>query len=106
MVRAHSDAQSGIEGDSQEDRVMTGDVEYVAVDTLTPHPENAALYGEPIDVEDLVASIEENGFDKTEPIESVRDADHDWPADRIVSGHRRHAAAQQAGLAKVPIRIV
>lgn len=81
-------------------------VEYAAVDALTPHPKNAEFYGEVGDVLDLVASIEENGYDETEPIETVVEANHGWPANRIVSGHRRYAAARQVDLAEVPVRTV
>jgi hypothetical protein len=82
------------------------DIEYVAIAALTPHPKNDSLYGEVDDVTDLVTSIEENGFDETEPIETVDEADYGWPANRIVSGHRRFAAARQADLAEVPARVV
>lgn len=69
------------------------------IDDIIPSPENDRLY-RPINPEDpdflaLVASIEEHGI--REPIVVTLDS-------YILSGHRRYAAAQAAGLTTVPIR--
>lgn len=73
-------------------------------EALSPHPKNSELYGELGDVASLVRSIEENGFDETEPVEYVETPREDWPANRIVSGHRRWTAAKKVGLDAVPAR--
>lgn len=84
----------------------SGEPKQLAIDELHHHPKNAEFYGEPDDITDLVASIEDTGFDDNEPIEIIQEPRSDWPANRIVSGHRRHEAARQAGLDKVPVRTV
>lgn len=82
-------------------------VETINPDELEPHPRNHEIYGkiDEEDVTDLLTDIKENGFNEEKPIQIVeepRDA-CDWPANRIVSGHRRCRAARTAGLDEVPI---
>ncbi len=71
------------------------------LDAIRPAPENDALYrpANPNDPEfkRLVASIREHGV--IDPLVVTTD---NW----ILSGHRRHAAAELAGLNAVPCRIV
>ena len=71
------------------------------IDSIRPSPENARLY-RPVDPSDpdvrsLAESIRQHGIQ--EPIVITRDG---W----IVSGHRRHVAAQLSGLRMVPVRIL
>lgn len=80
--------------------------EQIDISELSPHPKNREFYGDTTDVSDLVASIRDNGFDETECIEIVPEPRGDWPENRIVSGHRRYAAAREAGLDEVPVRTV
>ena len=84
----------------------SGEPHQLAIEKLHHHPKNAEFYGETDDITDLVASIEDTGFDDNEPIEIIQEPRNNWPANRIVSGHRRHEAARQAGLDEVPVRTV
>ena len=75
------------------------EIEQLSVDAVFPSPENDDLY-HPVDRNDpsfksLVASIGDRGI--LEPIIVTQD-------NFIVSGHRRHAAAQAAGLDTIPCR--
>jgi hypothetical protein len=72
-----------------------------SIDRIRPSRTNDLIY-RPIDPADpdflaLVASIREHGV--LEPLVVTRDG-------VIVSGHRRHAAAREAGLKTVPCRVV
>ena len=78
----------------------TTSVQIVAIDAISPCPENEELY-RPVDPNDrdiqaLAASIREGGV--REPL--VITQDH-----VILSGHRRQTAALLAGLTEVPCRI-
>lgn len=78
----------------------TASVRMVALDAISPCPENQQLYrpvdpNEP-DIQALAASIEADGV--REPV--VITEDH-----VILSGHRRRTAAMLAGLTQVPCRI-
>lgn len=73
----------------------------MAIDCLRPSPENLQLY-RPVrdddpEIRELALSIAKHGL--REPI--VVTADY-----YIVSGHRRHTAAQLAGLEMVPVRVL
>jgi hypothetical protein len=77
-----------------------GHVRILPVAAIRPAPENVTLY-RPIDPDDpdvqaLADSIREHGVQ--EPLVVSADG---W----ILSGHRRHVAAQIAGLSEVPCRI-
>jgi len=70
------------------------------VGSIRPSPENAQLY-RPVDPTDseivaLADSIRDHGVQ--EPLIVTHDG---W----IISGHRRHAAAQLAGLSEIPCRV-
>ena len=77
-----------------------GHVRILATAAIRPAPENAQLY-RPVDPDDsdvlaLADSIREHGIQEA----LVVSADG-W----ILSGHRRHVAAQLAGLSEVPCRV-
>ena len=63
---------------------------------LIPHPLNTKIYGENEDIEELVEAIRESDLIKTIVI---------TPENRIISGHRRVAAAIALGIDKVEVRI-
>ena len=78
-----------------------GPILMLPIDDVCPSPENDELY-KPIDRRDtefrkLVASVRDHGI--LEPLVVTEDG---W----IVSGHRRHAAAEEAGLEEVPCRVM
>jgi hypothetical protein len=74
-------------------------VEWVPIDSVKESPENADIYGEIAEdeqMDNLVESIDKRGLE--EPILAS--------ADRfILSGHRRHYACRKLGYTHVPIRI-
>jgi hypothetical protein len=82
-----------------QDRIPAADIELVPLASIRPSPENDKLY-RPVDPKDpdvraLAASVREHGI--REPLVITLD-------DYILSGHRRYAAAQLAGLPHVPCR--
>lgn len=80
--------------------------ERIEIDALNHHPKNAEFYGASDEVTEIVTDIKRHGFSDEKPLVVVPEPqeDRDWPANRIVSGHRRHQAAQEAGLETVPVR--
>jgi ParB-like nuclease domain len=93
-ARAGGNREQGKSSTKINDTIST-----VAIDSIFPSPENDEVYGK-IDTEDhelvmLCNDIIEHGI--REPIQVSVEG-------YIVSGHRRYAAAQLAGLEKVPIR--
>jgi ParB-like chromosome segregation protein Spo0J len=83
----------------QEPRLDHDQVYHVSLDEITPSPENDDLY-RPVDIDDseivaLADSIVQNGL--REPIVLSSDG-------YILSGHRRYAACEIAGLSEVPVR--
>ena len=80
---------------------ITAKVEHVPLSEIRPSPENAKLY-KPVDADDpaiieLARSIAKHGVQ--EPLLVTADG---W----IASGHRRHVAADLAGLDTVPCRVL
>lgn len=67
-----------------------------AITLLKPHPLSAKIYGEQEALDGLVESVQKYGI--LTPITVTND-------NRIVSGHRRYAAAKEAGLSEVPVVI-
>lgn len=65
-----------------------------SIQTLKPHPFNAAVYGQEAVDEELLKSIVENGV--LVPLTIKKDG-------TIVSGHRRFMAAKDAGLKRLPV---
>jgi len=66
----------------------------IDIQLLKPHPLSARIYGEQEALDGMLESVKQYGI--ITPITVTR-------ANQIVSGHRRFAAAQQAGLGKVPV---
>ncbi len=84
-----------------ESSIAAGEVVLIDIDDLNPSPENEDIYRR-ISVEDpaiieLAASIEKDGV--LQPLTITTDK-------YILSGHRRHTAAEIAGLWEVPCRTV
>lgn len=69
-------------------------IEYIDIDELKPYPNNARKHGKK-DVEAIVASIEEFGFDDPIGIWSEENV--------IVEGHGRYQAAKSLGYTQVPV---
>ncbi|WP_395733395.1 ParB N-terminal domain-containing protein [Prosthecobacter sp.] len=68
----------------------------IDITLLKPNPINVEIYGEePVD-QDLVSSLQDNGFQ--EPLIAT-------PAKTLVAGHRRLKAAKKLGLSHVPVII-
>lgn len=84
----------------------TPEHKHIEIDALHHHPKNAEFYGALDEVTEIVTEIKRHGFSSEKPLSVVPEPqdDRDWPANRIVSGHRRHQAAQEAGLETVPVR--
>jgi len=74
-----------------------GQPQQLDIDQLTPNPRQPRMHFEPAGLEDLAASIRENGI--IQPI-VVRKQEDRY---EIVAGERRWRAAQKAGLLKVPV---
>ena len=72
-------------------------IKKIAIDLLKPHPKNEGIYGS-LEVDDLIASIQEFGFFDHNPIVVN-------PQNQILSGHRRYLAACQLDLPEVPVLI-
>lgn len=68
---------------------------YIGVDQLHPHPDNPRK--DLGDLTELAESIKAKGVLQNLTVVPAEDGDY-----RIIIGHRRHAAAKLAGLAKVP----
>lgn len=82
-------------------RIMTDggtDTERGDVDpeTLAPHEKNREIYGDDPDIEGMVTDMEAEGYDAGSPLTVT-------PDDRVVKGHRRWAAAKEAGIDAVPV---
>lgn len=71
-------------------------IKWVVPQLLKPHPINEKIYGKEAVDPGLVASIKEGGI-----IEELQVT----PEHVIISGHRRRAAAIEAGLESVPVRV-
>lgn len=69
-------------------------VELRNADSLTPHPRNAAIYGQPDEA--LLESIQRYGIIQSIVITATG---------IIIAGHRRWAAAKRLGLVNVPVAI-
>ena len=78
---------------------MNRKIVIIAIDEIRDHPQNAEIYGETVPDPDLVESIKERG---------VLQACIVAPSTsgyRMVSGHRRKAAAREAGLTHIPAEV-
>jgi ParB/RepB/Spo0J family partition protein len=104
LIRKSSSAEQVIAGTTPGDSGMSRplvQVEWAPIDRLHGHPRNPrALRCQTAEFADLVASIEADGIReplvvRTDPLEPDRL--------QILSGHRRFAAAQVAGLAELPV---
>jgi len=73
-----------------------GDIEFRDPKTLTPHPKNEEIYGEPEVSDDFRESIARKVW---QPLLVT-------PNGKIISGHRRRKASIQAELPQVPVRVV
>lgn len=76
-------------------------LQMIAVDKLHPHPQNPRkVIG---DVTELAESIKANGILQNLTVVPMND---DWTEFTVIIGHRRLAAAKQAGLTELPCAIV
>jgi hypothetical protein len=76
-------------------------VKYVPIDSITPSPENDAIYGaieQDAAMDDLIDSIRRKGLG--EPLLVTAD-----PERYILSGHRRYYALRHLGYKEAPVRI-
>ena len=73
---------------------MTEQIETRLVSELTPHELNDRIYGDTYD-DALLEQIKKNGVS---PLVITRD-------NRIISGHRRHAAAVALGIERVAVKV-
>ncbi len=69
---------------------------YRFVDQLRVHDENAKIYGDKENIDDLLKSIKAYGI--LDPLLITKDG-------RVISGHRRLSAAQKLGIQDVPVRV-
>ena len=96
--RRQAKCRKNVKPDKRLDRYK---VEFVPIDSITPSPENEAIYG-PIEhdeaMDNLIDSIRRKGLDQ--PILTTVDPDR-----FILSGHRRHYAAKYLDWKEVPICI-
>ncbi len=76
--------------------VMNMALDWVQPNTLFPHPQNYSIYGETVDVSDLVDLIAQSGWIKPLVI---------TPAGTIISGHRRWKAALKLGLESISVEV-
>ncbi len=73
----------------------------IAIDKLHPHPQNPRkVIG---DVTELAESIKANGILQNLTVVPMND---DWTEFTVIIGHRRLAAAKQAGLTELPCAVV
>lgn len=76
-------------------------LQMIAVDKLHPHPDNPRkVIG---DVSELAESIKANGILQNLTVVPMND---DWTEFTVIIGHRRLAAAKQAGLTELPCAVV
>lgn len=76
-------------------------LQMIAVDKLHPHPDNPRkVIG---DVTELAESIKANGILQNLTVVPMND---DWTEFTVIIGHRRLAAAKQAGLTELPCAVV
>lgn len=76
-------------------------LQMIAVDKLHPHPQNPRkVIG---DVTELAESIKANGILQNLTVVPMND---DWTEFTVIIGHRRFAAAKQAGLTELPCAVV
>lgn len=88
---------------------MEKDFKYIPLDYLQPHPENPRK--ELGDLDELVASIKENGIYQNLTVvphgmTAMDDDGNIVQGYRVIIGHRRMAAAKEAGLYEVPCFVV
>lgn len=73
----------------------------IAIDKLHPHPQNPRkVIG---DIDELAESIKANGILQNLTVVPMND---DWTEFTVIIGHRRLAAAKQAGLTELPCAVV
>lgn len=73
----------------------------IAIDKLHPHPQNPRkVLG---DIDELADSIKANGILQNLTVVPMND---DWTEFTVIIGHRRLAAAKQAGLTELPCAVV
>ncbi len=89
--------------------MMEKDFKYIPLDYLQPHPENPRK--ELGDLDELVASIKENGIYQNLTVvphgmTAMDDDGNIVQGYRVIIGHRRMAAAKEAGLYSVPCFVV
>ena len=73
----------------------------IAIEKLHPHPDNPRkVIG---DVDELADSIKANGILQNLTVVPMND---DWTEFTVIIGHRRLAAAKQAGLTELPCAVV
>lgn len=73
----------------------------IAIEKLHPHPQNPRkVIG---DVTELAESIKANGILQNLTVVPIND---DWTEFTVIIGHRRLAAAKQAGLTELPCAVV
>lgn len=76
-------------------------LQMIAVDKLHPHPQNPRkVIG---DIDELTESIKANGILQNLTVVPMND---DWTEFTVIIGHRRLAAAKQAGLTELPCAVV
>ena len=88
---------------------MEKDFKYIPLEYLQPHPENPRK--ELGDLDELVASIKENGIYQNLTVvphgmTAMDDDGNIVQGYRVIIGHRRMAAAKEAGLYEVPCFVV
>lgn len=76
------------------------------VTSLRPSPDNPRKHFEPSALADLAANVRAHGIISPIVVRPVVQADPSSARFEIVSGERRWRAAQMAGLAEVPVRIL
>lgn len=73
----------------------------IAIEKLHPHPDNPRkVLG---DIDELAESIKANGIHQNLTVVPMND---DWTEFTVIIGHRRLAAAKQAGLTELPCAVV
>lgn len=73
----------------------------IAIEKLHPHPDNPRkVLG---DIDELAESIKANGILQNLTVVPMND---DWTEFTVIIGHRRLAAAKQAGLTELPCAVV
>lgn len=107
---ARIEAIKGSDSDdiSEEETASENNITYIDVDNIDPHPHNPRK--DVGDVTELANSIKQNGIMQNLTVVPWFSTTTDKPSDsgamegyyRVLIGHRRLAAAKQAGLEKVP----